>query len=751
MAACRAMPASQRFCNCSSRVLNTFVSLASLSIRTSTQTRSVYSYASPSTFPRSFSTSRTHHLELQHKDDDQFNAEQAMGELAEEKSETSKDPSKIPGNLDNPIPWYLQLQPPIRSTNPLFERQRLPDLPDDPPALLQPILEHLSIEVGLDDLTLLDIRKLDPPPALGANLLMIVGTARSEKHLHVSADRFSRWLRTVHKLSPYADGLLGRNELKLKIRRKARRAKLLSSVGSTESGNADDGIRTGWVCVNIGSIEPAKEALQQADEASDGFVGFGGQTDGVKLVIQMLTEEKREELDLETLWGGFLARQQRKQIREAEKVIQEAREHEVGYSSTDTYRNVADTASFTVCSRTSNHNRAYHTSARLHSTTTTIESSTSDYDGLDEQSLEPRLNLPEFTEADLTPCSTTGLSTAFDRSAQNLILESHIKYLKTLPRGTAIEVLGTGAADFDSTTFLSSFYKHFPLFPETDHWQCRLDLFHYAFELQHPGYWKSDIFVLIREIQNSGLEVSLENYHRAVSALLKPDRKGMELKFDRPTISMIDFLRCVDLISDMTLDAHNVFNEITISPLLKALPRVRPDFEETTVLNSDAVFQVLRVLDQRSVYLIRTSSHYHIMVAFLDSGDWDGFWEYWHGIAKRIQRKSFLLYALMFKAITRTDHQANCITALRTWVPEMEMEYPPVPLSGILARTVMDCLRVADPEVETHIQSGANANGQHVRLWHRCLQGRSGSDEISREEEADELLQHFKAYLYHLE
>ena len=92
-----------------------------------------------------------------------------------------------------------------------------------------------------------------------------------------------------------------------------RRARLLSSVGSVEK-NADDGIRTGWVCVNIGVIE----SVMQEQERPPGYVGFGGPTDGAKLVVQMMTEEKRAELDLEGLWGGFIRRQERKEAREAE-------------------------------------------------------------------------------------------------------------------------------------------------------------------------------------------------------------------------------------------------------------------------------------------------------------------------------------------------------------------------------------------------------------------------------------------------
>ena len=213
-------------------------------------------------------------------------------------------------------PWYLQVQTPQQEHKTLADRQRLPDLPSEPPPLLQPILEHISVDLGLDDLSLLDLRDVDPPPALGANLLMIFGTARSEKHLHVSADRFCRWLRTAHKLTPYADGLLGRGEMRLKLKRKNRRAKMLNSVGASDSSNTDDGIRTGWVCVNIGMIEDGRERKQESmTQEDDGYVGFGSESSGVKVVIQMLTEEKREDLDLERLWSQALARYTRRQDR----------------------------------------------------------------------------------------------------------------------------------------------------------------------------------------------------------------------------------------------------------------------------------------------------------------------------------------------------------------------------------------------------------------------------------------------------
>jgi len=220
-------------------------------------------------------------------------------ELVEEGDEEDALPSGV-----SAVPWYLKANPPEREARPLSDRQQIPNLPESPPPILQPLLQQISVDLGLDSLTLLDLRKLDPPPALGANLIMVIGTARSEKHLHVSADRLCRWLRSTYKLRPDADGLLGRNELKLKLKRKSKRAKLL---GKTMEDNGDDVVRTGWVCIDVGVVDGAENSTPSVAEP-EGFVGFGRRTDGVRIVVQMMTQEKREEMDLEKLWTGILKR-----------------------------------------------------------------------------------------------------------------------------------------------------------------------------------------------------------------------------------------------------------------------------------------------------------------------------------------------------------------------------------------------------------------------------------------------------------
>jgi hypothetical protein len=287
---------------------------------------------------------------------------------------TAQDASQPPTDESSDLPWYLTIDDPLpplptsATFSTLQTRQEIPPLPPNPPPLLSPLLEHLSIQTGLDDLVLLDLRSVHPPPALGANLLMIIGTARSVKHLNVSADRFCRWLRSTYKLRPYADGLLGRNELKLKLRRKARRLQLARTAGRADEASVDDGITTGWVCVNVGPVDdvtvgeeavvadpgkgtdrigtdeeeyqnpdfgdddadadaaddhhategtdlpssdtPADPATQPSTTSTDSYIGFGSRTASQRIVVQMFTAEKRAEMNLEELWDVRNTRRQ---------------------------------------------------------------------------------------------------------------------------------------------------------------------------------------------------------------------------------------------------------------------------------------------------------------------------------------------------------------------------------------------------------------------------------------------------------
>lgn len=713
--------------NCRHEVLSVFAGFAGLSIQPARQLRRPRLPRPRPTLTRNFSISNVGRSDVVQQNESQGN-EMVMYRP----SGTPESPSEIPESIETPsIPWYLQVQGPQRIESSLSDRQRLPELPSNPPPLLQPILEYISVDIGLDHLSLFDLRKLNPPPALGANLLMVMGTARSEKHLHVSADRFCRWLRTTHKMKPYADGLIGRNELKLKMRRKARRARLLSSVGSSEDGNADDGIRTGWVCVNVGAIENAEEVLEEVEESND-FVGFGGQVEGVKLVVQMLTQEKREELDLEGLWGGTLARQERKEAREAEKRIElgHLQPEEVGYTSSYANDLSAHISLSMVSSprklalNLSSHSRALHTSARTHAIKNQEEAS--EYEGITTSELEARIVMPNVTVA--LEDGSTRKPTKFDESASLMTLKTLIRYLKGLPKEDAIDVLGQDSDDFDSTSFLQSFYSHVSPILGIKVLTHRIELVSYAVSIRHPGYTKKALIHLVYEAQRSVVDVPESLLWNAFYTLLTPDWE-MKLtstigdEMTQLVLSIESLNLAIDLLDDMSLRGMDIVHEAVFSELLKALHRARyaSDIDKWPSLRKNAIWRLMRVMDKQGLPANRLLNNAAILRDLAVAEDWGEYWSHWRGMARRMQRRSTKLYTRMFRDVAESGHQSRCVEALSEWVPEMEREEPPVSLRGDLASAVIDCLRVADPRVEDQVRDHSNERGQWVRLWKRCL------------------------------
>ena len=326
----KAVPSIARCSNCRTDLLKAVAPCIGLSVRPATRIQHTRTRARENITQRYFSTSPVWASDLVQQ---QQQGHLPKGEEATFEVEQYAELDEKPESTTSATPWYLQVDMPQPASNPLLERQRIPELPSDPPPLLKPMLENISIDLGLDDLTLFDLRGIDPPPALGANVVMILGTARSEKHLHVSADRFCRWLKTTYQLNPYADGLMGRGELKIRLRRKLRRARLLSKVGASQTSTTDDGLRTGWICVNVGTVEDGRASVEDFPN-QHGYVGFGSEAEGATVVVQMLTQEKREELDLEDLWGKMVKRHQRREERISKAHNSVSTDQDAGQSST---------------------------------------------------------------------------------------------------------------------------------------------------------------------------------------------------------------------------------------------------------------------------------------------------------------------------------------------------------------------------------------------------------------------------------
>ena len=627
------------------------------------------------------------------------------------------------------VPWYLQVETPKQDLKPLSERQKIPELPEFSPPILEPLLQHISIDLGLDSLTLLDLRKLDPPPALGANLLMVIGTARSERHLHVSADRLCRWLRSKYKLRPDADGLLGRNELKLKLRRKAKRAKLMGRSDENE----DDGMRTGWVCVDVGIVEPAEGA--EAIEGPQDFVGFGRKTDGVRLVVQMLTEEKREEINLERLWEGILKRSKggadvMEEIAGPESAAQSTSEENLLAPEVEQpTQNVVENLS--TFPKRGFQAREYHTSARrlqtqqVQSTRPRFLSERAIFD-----SVTSSIEAGNFEEARITlESNSEGILRLSDGGWQTFLQEKILLHLQTLPEEDALQHLGTGSSDYSSTPFLQTFYSCLSLSPTAAEIEARIWLHCFAQAIRHPGYEPSGLLDMFQGLQRMGADITPNAYKHLLRGVLQPDKSK---NLHGPT--QVALRGAMDIIQAM----HDQGLQILDEDLLVELQELTAPAEDSEFIDPVQKVGSADSFDMSSVVPNAIQRRLHALMMTLDlpcfreetrlrlldhyrrRNNWIEFWDIWRMAPRRGKSQSPNMYAFMFNSVGQHKNQKACMKALRTWVPEMQHEDSPVRMEGQVAAAVRYCVKVASPFVEQDFYNNPDSNDEWVVLWRMC-------------------------------
>ncbi|KAH8596108.1 hypothetical protein B0O99DRAFT_621052 [Bisporella sp. PMI_857] len=675
--------------------------------------------------------------------------ESSSDEIESKKAHESKVSNESPEESASSLPWYLQVQTPQRAVQPLSERQKIPELPQLPPPILAPLLQQVSIDLGLDDLSLLDLRKLDPPPALGANLVMIIGTARSEKHLHVSADRLCRWLRSTYKLRPSADGLLGRNELKLKLRRKARRSKLL---GSALDENEDDGVRTGWICVDIGVVDGP--GVTESTFATQDFVGFGRRTDGIRLVVQMLTEEKREEMDLERLWTGILKRNLQALQPDPDSLVNSGEAVESIQSSNGVGHKGNASGTAKRGSMISNQTRGFHTSARQSAEgkkrqrNNEYTSPSGDYTArhLNLDELSTLLTLPEADKVVRLKAFLQPSISETDQFAnlgwRAVVLQDLVYHLERMPRDYAIAALGSGFQDVSSTPFLTCFHASMSNFPSKFEGEARIWLHSYASEIGHKGYTPEGAMKMFHDLENFGTEISANSYARLLRAVLRP----ISISNSRDiVIARLQFKKnAIYIIQAMYEQGLNVLTEDILLQIQEGLANNHDagiDFERTVV--DEYAFDLPKVpmtTDQKQFHDLLMAvnlpwssqdSRKRLLEIYLKQRNWLEFWDIWRMPSSRGLPQYPDMYEYMFNAVASTQHQKGCMAVLRTWVPEFYIEdYTSVPpeqaplIKGsiVLAeQAIQSCLRIAEPNIERNAEK-EDARGEWIDMWRKSTQ-----------------------------
>lgn len=591
------------------------------------------------------------------------------------------------------VPWYLQDEPTADDSRPV-SGDHIPEIPENSPELLPVLLEYSYKDLGLDKLKLFDLRGLETPAALGANVIMIIGTARSVKHLNVAADRLCRWLRATYKLSPFADGLLGRNELKIKLRRKAKRARAAADAGRMVD-DKDDGITTGWICVNSGVVDKNAVGLDLKDA---GFEGFGQLNTGTNVIVQIFTEEKRAEVDLDGLWQGNFDRAERKRLRELQQDNAEPAT-KTESSATDRFLNNAS-------SYPSGQKRGLHTSREGASSST--------------RSVDPATAFA----ASSVPGKTPGMSTA-----------SLLKMLTGLPEENARIELGTGPDDYQSTLFLRLLNESLPANISHEALAAlRLKLATIAIACHHPAYSKPALSASFTEYLGNAYDLEDGLAFEIVSALLAPqklqDSHGQPVSY-LPEADIELALQVLDRLSLRGVPILNmkVFNMLyRVADTTTKLPskedrsqsKITP---QSTTGNewSESQRQMLnrlsKIVSGANVAFDEEEAR-QLMATQFRCEDYDGFWRLWRKFPLKGVIRTPEDYAQLFQLHADLGDERRARECVSEWVPMMEREVTPVRLQGPIVTPLMHCILVADPDIQSRAERKTPSS--FLGVWTQC-------------------------------
>ncbi|KAK2873688.1 ATPase synthesis protein 25 mitochondrial [Arthroderma sp. PD_2] len=654
--------------------------------------------------------SRLYQKDVQVVGSRQFSVLSSASSQADSELPTKSEAKEEESSEASHIPWYLQDESQKPTAHPL-KQQELPPLPDNPPPILEKLLHYVSVDAGLDDISLLDLRSIDPPPALGANLIMIIATARSIKHLNVTGDRMCRWLRSKYQLRPTADGLLGRNELKIKLRRRARKAKAASEAGATLNSR-DDGITTGWICVSVGDIENGP--LKSDDPQKQNFIGFGGPGDKVRIVVQMLVEEKRAELQLESLWGKLLNP-------EIEEEAKKTRDDIWGESSPG--GTSAETSSgMHSGSHVSPFNQRFPQKRHMHTQASP-------------ENLEPLSQ--GLSDDNSQPVGSKQPPTIVSSSAVPPSVSSLLEQLSQLPEEEARGQLGIGPEDRFYTMFLRQFYEAVSKSDTETGLIGKLQLIRAAVRLRQPAYCKRDVYEAFKTLAASGCDISEELAMDTVRTLLSFEKSDPRPEERVPDHDIDLALKVLDI---MSLRGVNIFNgEVffllhqasSLQSHVRSVKDISDDGNAPKNMDNAAEIPVEEVERVAATHLrlskIMASENVEfdykdypaLLEMYFQHGNYTKFWRLWQQISLMQNPRSKELYLLMFRLHAKLGHQRQAVECLSSWVPMMAREQPPVRMDEELTKAIMACMLVADPAIDQKSDDGTVS--QFTRLWKHCL------------------------------
>lgn len=548
-------------------------------------------------------------------------------------------------------PWYLQEEPP-RHPSLVQHIEPLPEVPNNVPLILHDLVKHAAEDLGLGDLNLLDLRTLDPPAALGPNLIMLFGTARTERHLHVSGRQMRAWLRR-RGIQAHADGLLGNNELKIKMRRKQRKAKLLGTA-ATPMGGVDDGVTTRWVCMNLGTIASESQEPVEFETAT----GFGTTQDGTTIVVQMFTESKRKELDLELLWSRILAR------RGDDNLIVDDLEYAAADTHPDELSLFTEGGSPKVFA-TPSQRRFFSTSPR-------------------------RLN--QVTDPPTSDSIINNVNTTLDPAIFVATKVAELERLQAQFAGysyeEALQALEHSDAGWHSA-YMDAWNKAIQRLRPEQSWQFRLWLCVAGRQVGVRHFDLAHLRELVHEMELLGIICHRGHYIEVLQVIYLEPADSAVLLSEQSKLAL-------EVLNVMYERGEPIIATDVIVSLIESLARTASQDEQTHELQT----VLEKFLLQADLPYMGEDAIVRLLNAYAAQDNWTRFWEIWRMPPKFQQPRSKQLYLYLWTTIASTNHQKRCQEAIRWCFHEMLNEAPPVKPDMEVKDALEACLKVADPEAE---------------------------------------------------
>ncbi|CAN6641733.1 hypothetical protein TRVA0_018S02762 [Trichomonascus vanleenenianus] len=196
-----------------------------------------------------------------------------------------KDLEKKEDEPSSEVPWYMRDPDSIALSMPTHA-EPIPELPGSSPHSLEPIVHQMARELGLTEVEVLDLRDLDPPSSFGPNLIMVVASAKSERHLVRAATGLAKFVKNEFGVQADKDGILTANYHRVHQRRLKRKAKR-----------------------QYFSVSEAETAASRKSE----WVVMSCNLDGI--VVQLFTGDRRQQVDLESLWKEQLDGEMESEVR----------------------------------------------------------------------------------------------------------------------------------------------------------------------------------------------------------------------------------------------------------------------------------------------------------------------------------------------------------------------------------------------------------------------------------------------------